>query len=625
MTPPRVSSADKPPPQTPEQIASAIETFFAQHAEAAVLEDGKVLFDLRRAKFSISTEYGRCTLHLWSEERNMVRRIVSAVERGGALRLATQRFGQTQTKHLELVSSRERRTPTSRDKARTGYVPLLERVLLRALPEWKAEGFQSAMDLEKSFGPAYARGSLVRGNQAWAVIGVNEEESAVTIDGILTLGILWLQACRERAGGRRIYQGLKIVVPRGTATLTLSRLAWMNPDAALWELWELDQSSEELEPRDAADQGNLRTRLVHHPDPQAAQERFAGAIAQVMALVPPSDVHRVDQRLRSTSELAFLLHGLEFARAHIGLAPNSFAHTLEITVGVGASETPLTPANHAELAEKIAELFARRQAFVPSVDFGRRGTSPMRRIGSAAASRAAHSRLNLGHADRVQTASTTQDPLYRAAPERWLESVLRRDLAPLTRSLAPDAARASSRKTDAFANDPSPDSIGNRADEADPAAVEVAEHSRVIPRLDSTHVYAQVPAIAGASDRGMLDLLGVTADGRLAVIELKADDDLHFALQGLDYWIRVRFHHLQTADAATGLGEFQRHGYFRGAELSPLPPRLYLVAPALHIHPATETILRYLSPRVEWNLLALDERWRQQIRVVWRKQGGKLG
>jgi hypothetical protein len=112
----------------------------------------------------------------------------------------------------------------------------------------------------------------------------------------------------------------------------------------------------------------------------------------------------------------------------------------------------------------------------------------------------------------------------------------------------------------------------------------------------------------------------VTADGRLAVIELKVDDDLHFALQGLDYWIRVRHHHLQTADAATGLGEFQRHGYFCGVQLSTLPPRLYLVAPSLHIHPATETILRYLSPRVEWNLLALDERWRQQIRVVWRKQ-----
>jgi hypothetical protein len=147
--------------------------------------------------------------------------------------------------------------------------------------------------------------------------------------------------------------------------------------------------------------------------------------------------------------------------------------------------------------------------------------------------------------------------------------------------------------------------------------------SRVLPHLHPKHVYTQVPAIAGASDRGMLDLLGVTADGRLAVLELKAQDDLHFALQGLDYWIRVRQHHRETADAKTGLGEFQRHGYFRGVELSPLPPRLYLVAPALHIHPATETVLRYLSPAVEWNLLALDERWRHQIRVVWRKSGGR--
>ena len=51
-------------------------------------------------------------------------------------------------------------------------------------------------------------------------------------------------------------------------------------------------------------------------------------------------------------------------------------------------------------------------------------------------------------------------------------------------------------------------------------------------------VYRQVPAFA-ASDRGMLDLLAVNRDGRLAVVELKADEDLHMVLQGLDYWIRV--------------------------------------------------------------------------------------
>jgi hypothetical protein len=629
MPPPRASSADTPvEKQTAAHIATEIEEFLAQNAEAAVLEDGKVAFDLRSAKASIGTDHDRCTLHLWSEERNMVRQIVSVTERAGTLRLATQRFGQAQTKLLELVSSRDRRTPTTSDAARQRYVPVLERVLARTFPDWTCDGLRTAMDLERSFGPAYARGSLVRGNAAWAVIGVNEHESTTTIEGVLTLGILWLHHCREQSGGRRLFQGLKIIVPLGSAMLTLSRMAWLNGDAAQWELWELEQSSEELMQRDASDQGNLRTRLVYLPDEQAARERFAEGVEQVLQLVPVDERHRVEQRLRSTAELAFVLHGMEFARVRIGLAANSFAQTLEVTVGAGVRETPLTEGNRAELAETVAELFARRRSVEVSAVFARRGVPPERRIGEPSTA-SAHARTQVKR--RRDAVNPALDPLYRAAPERWLESMLRRDLAPLTRSLAPTPQSAVRRSNEAFANEPDPDTIGNRADVVDAHTQEAdgnllggeGQESRVIPRLDPEHVYAQVPAIAGASDRGLLDLLGVTADGRLAVIELKVDDDLHFALQGLDYWIRVRHHHLQTADTATGLGEFQRHGYFRGVELSPLPPRLYLVAPSLHIHPATETILRYFSPRVEWNLLALDERWRQQIRVVWRKQGGR--
>ncbi len=346
--------------------------------------------------------------------------------------------------------------------------------------------------------------------------------------------------------------------------------------------------------------------------------------------------HRVEQRLRSTAELAFLLHGLQFARARISLAPNSFAHTLEITVGIGPNETLLTRGTRAELAARVGELFARRRVFPAGANYLRKQNNTFRRIGPATDA-AAHSRLqsklgsNGGGTAPEPITNPAQDPLYRAAPERWLESVLRANLAPLTRSLAPTPQLCNEPLKEAFANEPDPDTRGNRAEarivrERSPLADlgrQVAATSRVIPRIDPHHVYTQVPAIVGANDHGLLDLLGVTADGRLAVIELKADDDLHFALQGLDYWIRVRHHHLQTADPNTGLGEFQRHGYFAGVQLSPLPPRLYLVAPALHIHPATETILRYFSPRVEWNLLALDERWREQIRVVWRRSGGR--
>jgi hypothetical protein len=45
-------------------------------------------------------------------------------------------------------------------------------------------------------------------------------------------------------------------------------------------------------------------------------------------------------------------------------------------------------------------------------------------------------------------------------------------------------------------------------------------------RLDGRFVYSQVPAFA-ASDRAMLDVLTCTLDGRLAILELKANEDIH--------------------------------------------------------------------------------------------------
>ena len=68
------------------------------------------------------------------------------------------------------------------------------------------------------------------------------------------------------------------------------------------------------------------------------------------------------------------------------------------------------------------------------------------------------------------------------------------------------------------------------------------------------------------------------------------------------------------------LSAFARNGYFPGVELSPLPPRLILAAPALRIHPANETVLRYLSPQIEWEFLALAEHWRRELKIVFRKR-----
>jgi hypothetical protein len=133
------------------------------------------------------------------------------------------------------------------------------------------------------------------------------------------------------------------------------------------------------------------------------------------------------------------------------------------------------------------------------------------------------------------------------------------------------------------------------------------------PMLRADIVYSQVPAFA-AGDRGMLDLLTVTRTGRVAVLELKADDSLHLPLQALDYWSRVR--QLQREHA------FQKHGYFPEMRLSDEAPLLYLVAPALRIHPSTDAILRHLSPEVQWELIGLNEDWRKCRKVILRKRHG---
>ncbi len=56
----------------------------------------------------------------------------------------------------------------------------------------------------------------------------------------------------------------------------------------------------------------------------------------------------------------------------------------------------------------------------------------------------------------------------------------------------------------------------------------------VDPRLLPPQIYRQV-LVAGGSERGVADLLGVTRDGQLVVVELKASADIHLPLQGLDY------------------------------------------------------------------------------------------
>ncbi len=149
-----------------------------------------------------------------------------------------------------------------------------------------------------------------------------------------------------------------------------------------------------------------------------------------------------------------------------------------------------------------------------------------------------------------------------------------------------------------------------------PPDAEVVLESKIranIEEIDATllpnPVYGQIPHFAGA-DRGRMDLLAVDRDGRLAVLELKVDQDIHLPLQALDYWMRVKWH--------LDRGEFAARGFFPGITLSNELPRILLVAPAMEFHPTNETVLRYLKPEIPIERMGIGIEWRRELKVVYR-------
>src|SRR5258708_12552686 len=63
---------------TPDSLSQMLSDFLDGAHAAVVVEDGAIAFDLAEAKYSVSGEYHKCLLHLWSSERNFVRRGLGA-------------------------------------------------------------------------------------------------------------------------------------------------------------------------------------------------------------------------------------------------------------------------------------------------------------------------------------------------------------------------------------------------------------------------------------------------------------------------------------------------------------------------------------------------------------------
>ncbi|MEJ7622629.1 MAG: hypothetical protein WKF34_01415 [Pyrinomonadaceae bacterium] len=159
---------------------------------------------------------------------------------------------------------------------------------------------------------------------------------------------------------------------------------------------------------------------------------------------------------------------------------------------------------------------------------------------------------------RLPFSTNTRHEFYRAAPEAWLESILRRDIALLDSNLI------------------------------------------------LSPIYHQF-----RSARAKIDLLALRRDGRLVIIELKTQPDRESVFQAADYWRKVELQRRRGILAAANL--------FDGLEILDKPALIYVAAPAWSFHRDFEFFARSLSPEIELWRFELHENWRENVKVIARQ------
>lgn len=467
------------------------------------MEPGSPPLALAQDQYQLTERAGRLLLEAWNQQRNTARRLIRIAEQSpGKMVLAAEALFGRETQLTLTDAAQPRSRATLVRSIRDELKQRFHDWLTRQFPGWRIVEITTGADLEHSLSPVYPRALLARGRHQIAALC--SPPSAADADAALTFGLIWLDYVRRRRPEQAVGT-LALFIPSGFIANTTLRLRYLDPKHARWLLFHYDETGFE-EHVDFTDRGNWQQKLDPWrslpAQPQCEAEEWARRLAAIDG---------VELIVLSGGRVSLRVRGLEFA----------LLDRCELRMGVEAKRTA---ASYDAVAKLARELAAIRQA---------RGPEP-------------------------------HHPWRLRQPERWVESMVRRNLSTV------DAA------------------------------------------LLEEPVYGQVSSTL-AEDRGIADLLAMTESGRLAVIELKATEDPHLPLQALDYWIRVKQHHER--------GEIRQAGYFPLREPANPAPLLYLVAPALSFHPTTETILRAFASVVQVRRIGLDVEWQQNLRVVFRASG----
>ena len=256
-----------------DSLGQMLESFLADAPHAVALENGEPLFDFSTARYSVSGE-GKCVLHLWSDERNAVRRVLDAELKPRVLRLSVLRFGQSQPTVLEISADRDQRSATALRAIRARYRQVFERVLLREFPATSSTPSATAPTSNIPAARCTPAACCARASRP-----LPSSASAPTKPSppSMPLSPSAFSGCIASASSLPVApmsQDSKLFAPAGRSEMLRQRMAHLNRDAAKWQLYELDERAETCAPLDCNDSGNIVTRLVRAVDADCRSRPF---------------------------------------------------------------------------------------------------------------------------------------------------------------------------------------------------------------------------------------------------------------------------------------------------------------------------------------------------------------
>ena len=248
-----------------------------------VREDGEWLAGLSALHYELRRSGKSALVHLWSDERNLTRRIVGIKEQSSErLVLEVQRFGRARPARLEFLRTDSPRSAgrVTREQFRARF----RRFLAERFPDSVVDSLIVSPDLEHSFSGVYVRGRMHEGSGEHALIAVAPGENSAAIEGILTFGVLWIDWARGHACKRAV-EGLRVFVPEGASRFIRERALGLAPGVRL-EVFEFNEPESRLQKMDSADVGNLESRLVPRREVEFALANAREAMDRVRSLAP---------------------------------------------------------------------------------------------------------------------------------------------------------------------------------------------------------------------------------------------------------------------------------------------------------------------------------------------------